>query len=140
VHYTPRLLPAFGHAPPAATICNRQSGLLQGSKLTGKVMHNPPYHYTTELVLRGPLCCIVLCITVMQTGQASSNMRMQASSLRAAQTNNVSAINIAIVSIESCTRTGICLHPHLYLSPSQPSPFKLKLGSFQYKFSQISNH
>ena len=38
--YTPRLLPAFGRAPPSATVCNRQSGLLQGSKLTGKVMHN----------------------------------------------------------------------------------------------------
>jgi len=38
--YTRRLLPAFGRAPPAAAVCNRQSGLLQGSKLTGKVMHN----------------------------------------------------------------------------------------------------
>ena len=37
---TPRLLPAFGRAPPVAIVCNRQSGLLQGSKLTGKVMHN----------------------------------------------------------------------------------------------------
>ena len=37
---TPRLPPTFDRAPPAADHGNRRSGELQGSKLTGEVVHN----------------------------------------------------------------------------------------------------
>jgi len=36
----PRLPPTSGRAPPAADHRNRRSGELQGSKLTGEVVHN----------------------------------------------------------------------------------------------------